>query len=100
MVETRSGRRFAVLFFVAAFLVFFLGRWLEPIDHVGLSMAAPFASAISTASNAVGDTIAGVFVGPRLRDENYRLKKEIGALLRSNVLLQEARHENLLLRRI
>lgn len=100
MVETRSGRRFAVFFFVAAFLVLLLGRWLQPVNHVALSAAAPFQSAISAITNGVGDGISGLFQGPRLRDENDRLSKEISILLNENVKLQQRSHDYAILARM
>ena len=40
MVETRGGRRFAATFFVAAFLVLLLGRWVKPVNDAALTAAA------------------------------------------------------------
>ena len=54
MVEARGGRRFAVVFLVAAFLVLLLGRWVKPVNLVALSVAAPFASVASTVATDVG----------------------------------------------
>jgi rod shape-determining protein MreC len=100
MVETHSGRRFAVFFFVAAFLIFFLGRWIAPVDHVALSAAAPFQGAVSAVANVVGDVVSGVFQGPGLRDENLKLKKDLSVLLRQNIKLQQLTRDDALLRRI
>src|SRR5437660_8544228 len=100
MVETRSGRRFAVFFLVAAFLVLFLGRWIQPVDRVALSAAAPFQGAISAIANGIGDGISGVVQGPKLRDENEKLKTQISVLLREIIALQQQRHDYALLKRI
>src|SRR5579872_1105346 len=100
MVETRGGRRLAVMFLVAAFLVLFLGRWLAPIDRVGLSAAAPFQSAITAVTSAIGDTISGVVNGPRFQQENGTLRKTIGVLMRENAALQSSRYENQIFRRM
>ncbi len=100
MVETRNGRRFAVLFFVAAFLVLILGRWLKPVDHAALTVAAPFTAAISGVSNWVGDGFSGIVDGPRLRQEVQSLRKENARLLQQTIADAEARHENAILRRM
>lgn len=100
MVETRSGRRFAVVFLVAAFLVLFFGRWIQPVDRIALSAAAPFQAVISASANAVGAVVSGVVQGPRLRDENEKLKRQNATLLRENLTLQQARHDDTLLRRM
>lgn len=100
MVETRSGRRFAVLFFVAAFLILFAGRWLKPVDDVALSAAAPFQAVISGVATSVGGTVAGLVEGPRLRDQNRALQRQIATLLRQNVTYQQDRYENQILRRM
>src|SRR5579884_2333983 len=100
MVETRGGRRFALLFFIASFLVLALGRWLNPVDHVALSIAAPFESAISTAATSVGDIVSGIFEGPKLRSENATLRRQMATLLRENIALQEQRRENQILQRM
>jgi rod shape-determining protein MreC len=89
MVETGSGRRVAVFFFAAAFLLLLFGRWLAPLDRVALSAAAPFQGVVSSVANRVGDVFSGVFQGPRLRDENERLKSELGVLLGHNLKLQQ-----------
>jgi len=100
MVETRNGRRFAVFFFVAAFLVLFLGRWIAPVDRVALSAAAPFQSATSAIANAIGDELSGIFQGPRMQSENQALKHEIGLLIRQNLTLQQRIRDDAQLRRI
>lgn len=100
MVETRSGRRFAVLFFVAAFLVLLLGRWLQPVDHLVVTVAAPFDAAISGPANWVGNIVSGVVDGPRLRDENERLKRINAALVQRSIADAEARHENQIFKRM
>jgi rod shape-determining protein MreC len=100
MVETLSGRRVAVFFFVAAFLVLLLGRWLSPVDRVAISVAAPFNAAISGVANWVGDAVTGVFNGPGLRDEIRQLEKENALLQRTRVSDAELRHENDLLTRM
>ena len=100
MVETRSGRRFAVFFFVAALLVLALGHWLKPVDDAALSVAAPFVSAVNAAASAVGSGLSGITEGYRLRDENRRLRQEVATLLRHNVMLQAEQHENQLLHRM
>ncbi|MGH2443397.1 MAG: rod shape-determining protein MreC [Chloroflexota bacterium] len=94
MVETRGGRKFAVLFIVAAFLILLLGRWLQPVDRVALSAAAPFNAAVSGISNWVGDTVTGVLQGPQLRRENETLRKQIGALDRQSIAYAVAMREN------
>ncbi|HLJ66603.1 MAG TPA: rod shape-determining protein MreC [Chloroflexota bacterium] len=88
------------MFLVAAFLVLFLGRWLAPIDRVGLSAAAPFQSAITAVTSAIGDTISGVVNGPRFQQENGTLRKTIGVLMRENAALQSSRYENQIFRRM
>lgn len=100
MVETRSGRRFAVFFLAAAFLVLVLGRWLKPVDQVALTVAAPFNSAIAGASNGVGDALSGLIDGPRLRAENQRLMKENASLLQTKIDDALDRHDNTILRRM
>src|SRR5579864_7629830 len=94
MVETRGGRRFAVLFFVAAFVVLVFGRWVQPVDHVALSAAAPFNAAISGMAAAIGDGISGLVEGPKLRSQNAALQRDVARLIRENVLLQEQAYEN------
>lgn len=98
MVETRGGRRFAVLFLAAAFALLVLGRWLAPVNHAALSVAAPFLAVINGVSTGIGDGIAGVVEGPRLRGQNEQLKAKLAMLLRENVVLQQDRYENTLLR--
>ena len=100
MVDTRGGRRFALLFFVAAFLVLLFGRWLKPVDNVALSAAAPFAAMINTSASAVGGTISGVFEGPHLRSENRALKQQIGILIHENIVLQTQARENQLFKKM
>lgn len=100
MVETRGGRRFAVLFFVASFLVLLLGRWLQPVDRVALTIAAPFSAAINGVANTVGDTISSVADGPRLQQEVDRLTKENAQLNQQIVADARARHENALFKRM
>jgi len=93
MVETRGGRRFAALFFVAAFLVLLLGRWVSPVDRVAISVAAPFNSAISGVTDRVGDALSGVFNGPAMRDEIRQLQQQNAVLVRGRVNDAEQRHE-------
>lgn len=100
MVETHSGRRFAVLFFALSFLVLVLGRWLQPVDHAVLSVAAPFEGALTSIAGGVGDVVSGVFNGSRLRDENLKLTKQNALLLQQVLALKEQEHENELLRRM
>lgn len=97
MVETRGGRRFAVFFLAAAFLVLILGRWLTPVNHMALSAAAPFAAVVSAAASEVGNGVSGIVDGPGLREQNQQLQLKIGTLLRSNAILQEQAHENQIL---
>src|ERR1700737_955930 len=98
MVETRGGRRFAIIFLVAAFLVLLLGHWLKPVNDTVQTVAAPFEAAVSAVSSGISDTVAGIVEGPRLRDENSRLRLEMATLLRRNINLQEAARENQYLR--
>lgn len=98
MVDTRGGRRFAVLVLIAALLVLLLGRWLQPVNHVALTVAAPFNSAISGVSNWAGDTVSGIFDGPRLRQEVAELKQANGILVRQKIASAEALHENQIFR--
>jgi rod shape-determining protein MreC len=100
MVETRGGRRFAVLFFVAAFLVLLLGRWLSPVDKVALSIAAPFNAAITGVANWIGDDVSGLFDGPSMRDEIRQLEKENALLVRTKVNDAQLRYDNRLLQRM
>lgn len=100
MVETRGGRRFAVLFFVAAFLLLLLGRWVSPVDRVAISVAAPFNAAISGVAGWVGDALSGVFDGPGMRAEIQQLEKKNGALIRSRVNDAQLRHDNELYKRM
>lgn len=98
MVETRSGRRFALFFLAAAFLVLLLGRWLQPVDNIALSVAAPFDGAVSTVASTIGDGVSGVFDGPRLQSENRTIKQQNAILLKRYLALQEQAHENAMLR--
>lgn len=100
MVETRGGRRFAVLFLAAAFVVLLLGRWLKPVDNVALTVAAPFASVSSGIAGGIGDGISAVTQGPRYRSEALGLQRQVGMLIHENLMLQEQRHENALLTRM
>ena len=88
------------MFFVAAFLVLFFGRWLSPVDHAALSVAAPFQSAISAVTSGVGDGISGFVNGPGLRQQNADLKKTVALLMRENAQYQATKHENQILRRM
>lgn len=98
MVEARSGRRFAVVFLVAAFLVLLLGRWVKPVNLIALSVAAPFASVASSIATGTGDVISGVTQGNRWRDENQALQDQMGIVVRQNMLLQAQLHDDKLLR--
>lgn len=98
MVEARGGRRFAVAIIVAAFLVLLLGRWVKPVNAVALSVSAPFASVASTAATWTSDVVAGVSQGYRWRDENKALQDRLGVVMRQNMLLQAALHDDALLR--
>lgn len=98
MVETQRGRRFALLFFGAAFLLLFLGRWLTPVSQTAMTVAAPFQSVLTGVTNAIGDTVGGVFVGPSLRAQNAMYQRQIEALLASNTRLRDAAIENRRLR--
>ncbi len=100
MVETRSGRRFAVLFLVAAFAVLLLGRWLKPVDHVALTISAPFTAAISGVANWVGDGVSSVANGPRLQQEVDSLQKQNAKLTQQVIADAEQRHENAVFRRM
>lgn len=100
MVETRGGRRFAVLFLTAAFVVLLLGRWLKPVDNVALTVAAPFAALASGIAAGIGDGISGVTQGPRYRSEVLGLQRQVGMLIHENLMLQEQKHENALLTRM
>jgi rod shape-determining protein MreC len=100
MVETRGGRRFAVLFLVAAFLVLLLGRWLKPVDNVALTIAAPFAWVSSGVAGGIGDEISGITQGPQYRSEVLGLQRQVGLLIHENLMLQEQKHENALLTRM
>lgn len=100
MVETRGGRRFAILFFVLAFAILLFGRWLKPVDNVAVTVFAPFASVVDGVSTAIGDTITGVVEGPRLRQENQQFQHQIAQLMARNLTMQEALHENQFLSRM
>ncbi|MBV9281773.1 MAG: rod shape-determining protein MreC [Chloroflexi bacterium] len=88
------------MFFILAFLVLLMGRWLRPVGDLVLTVAAPFEAVIDGAATAVGDVISGVVEGPGLRSENERLRRDNARLLHSLVLLQGYKHENQLLRRM
>jgi rod shape-determining protein MreC len=98
MVETRGGRRFAVFFLVAAFLVLFLGRWLRPVDDVTSTVAAPFVAVVSGATSAVGDTISEVLEAGRLRHENQVLSQQNARLIRELITYKSEAHDNTLYR--
>jgi rod shape-determining protein MreC len=98
MVETRGGRRFAIFFLVAAFMVLLLGRFLKPVNDVALSIEAPFAAVITSSANGVGNTVSGLFQGPGLRSQNQQLRKDLAAVLQKNVALQQEQYENTQLR--
>jgi rod shape-determining protein MreC len=100
MVETRGGRPFAVLFFVAAFLVLFLGRWIKPVNDTVLSVAAPFAAVMNGAATGVGSVFSGIFEAGQLRSQNEVLRKQNAKYVRELILAQAQRHENALLRRM
>ncbi|HEX8919739.1 MAG TPA: rod shape-determining protein MreC [Chloroflexota bacterium] len=100
MVETRGSRRFALLFFGAAFLILFVGRWVAPVNHVALGAAAPFNAVASAAAGTVGDMVTGVVQGPGLRSEDLRLRRAMAKILQQNVLLQEKIHDDALIRRM
>src|SRR5579864_3905583 len=93
MVETRGGRRFAILIFLAAFLVLLLGRWVSPVDRVAISVSAPFNSAISGVAGWVGDSVSGVFNGPSMRDQIRQLQKQNALLVRNRVDDAALRHQ-------
>jgi rod shape-determining protein MreC len=97
MVETRGGRRFAVLFLVAAFLVLILGRWISPVDHVAMSVTAPFAAVVSGVANGVGDTVSGILNAGQIEGENRALKKQNALLVQRIIQLQADAHDNALL---
>src|SRR5947209_16173247 len=98
MVETTGGRRLAVFFLAAAFLVLLLGRWLKPVDNVAQTALAPFAAVVSGVSAAVGDTVGGVLDAGRLRSENAALKKQNAKLIRQLILFTAQRHDYALLK--
>lgn len=98
MVETRGGRRFAVLFLVGAFLVLILGRWISPVDHVAMSVTAPFAAVINGAANGVGDTVGGILNAGQIQGENRALKKQNAMLVQRIIQLQSQARDNSLLR--
>ncbi|HEY8687228.1 MAG TPA: rod shape-determining protein MreC [Chloroflexota bacterium] len=97
MVEARGGRRFAVAFLVAAFLVLLLGKWVKPVNLAALSVAAPFASVASAVATDTGDVVSGVTQGNRWRDENKSLQDQVGIVVRQNMLLQAQLHDYKLL---
>lgn len=98
MVETRGGRRFAIFFFVAAFLVLLLGRWVRPVDNVAVTAAAPFVAVVSGVAGSVGDTVAGITQGPSLYNENKHLRQEVGLLLTKNMQYQDQLRDDKFLR--
>ncbi len=100
MVETRGGRRFAFLFLGAAFLVLLFGRWLSPVDNVAMTVAAPFAAAVSGVAGGIGDTVSGIVQGNHYRSVNIALRHDVGILLHQNLVLQEQAHENTMLTRM
>jgi rod shape-determining protein MreC len=100
MVETRGGRRFAILFLVAAFLVLLLGRWLSPVDRVAITVAAPFSAAINGVASWTGDALSGVFDGPGLHSQIHDLEKKNAALIRARVSDAELRRENAIYKRM
>lgn len=100
MVETRGGRRFAVLFLVGAFLVLILGRWVAPVDHVAMSITAPFAAVINGAANGAGDTLSGFLNVSQIQGENTQLKKQNAMLVQRLILLQSQQHDDALLRKM
>lgn len=100
MVESRSGRRFAVFFFISAFLVLALGRWLKPVDDAALSIAAPFNAVINGTATSIGDTVSNLTQGYRLAEENRMLRRQVETLLRRNILLQVEQRQNQLFRRM
>lgn len=100
MVETRGGRRFAVLFLVGAFLVLILGRWISPVDHVAMSITAPFAAVINGAANGVGDTLSGFLNAGQIQGENTALKKQNALLIQRLIKLQTQAHDDAQLRRM
>ncbi len=100
MVETRGGRRFAVLFLAAAFVVLLLGRWLKPVDNVAMTIAAPFAAVVSGVASGIGNELSGITQGPQYRSEVLGLQRQVGLLMHENLMLQEQKHENALLTRM
>ncbi|MGI8968686.1 MAG: rod shape-determining protein MreC [Chloroflexota bacterium] len=100
MVDSRNGRRFALLFIGAAFLVLLLGRWLAPVNHAATSAAAPFVAVISAVANPVSDTVSGVFDGPRLRSEISALKVENGKLTKQVIADAMDRRDNALFKQM
>src|SRR5579872_5749161 len=99
MVETRGGRRFAVFFFVAAFLVLFLGRWLTPVDHFALTIASPFESLVSSLGSRVGNAASALLGNDTTQAQLDQMRHEVARLLKANVTLQTVEHENALLTR-
>lgn len=98
MVDTRGGRRFAVFFLLAAFLVLLLGRWIQPVDNVAETAAAPFAAVVSGVSAWMGDSVGAVFNAGQLRRENAVLKAQNAKLIRQVIASQTDRRENRLYR--
>jgi rod shape-determining protein MreC len=100
MVETRGGRRFAVLFLVGAFLLLILGHWISPVDHVAMSVTAPFAAVINGAANGVGDTVGGIMNAGQIEGENRALKKQNATLIQTIIKLQSQSHDYSLMTRM
>jgi rod shape-determining protein MreC len=100
MVDTRGGRRFAVFFLTAAFLIFLLGRWLEPVHHVAAGVAAPFEAVINGVATRVGDGISGMFQGEQYRRQYEDLLKKYGLVLNQNASDQQKIHDYAILNRI
>lgn len=100
MVDTRGGRRFALLFLGAAFLVLLLGHWLRPVDNVAVTVAAPFAAVLSGVTSGSGDLLSGVVEGPSLYNENKHLRQQIGQLLSRNSQLQAQMRDYAVMKRM
>ncbi|HZU14644.1 MAG TPA: rod shape-determining protein MreC [Chloroflexota bacterium] len=96
MVETRGGRRFALFFVAAAFVVLLASHWLTPVDNVATTAAAPFTSLISGIAQDVGDTLSGVFQAGELRRENAALRQRYASLLKIVISLKARAHDNAL----
>src|SRR5579872_6097976 len=85
MVEARGGRRFAVAFLAAAFIVFLLGDRLGPVHRAAEGIAAPFEAAVSGLVNRVGDGVSGMFQGELYRQQYEDLLKTYGQVVRQNI---------------